>query len=301
MDAQVAAHLGELAALTAALCWSLNSLAFEAAGRRVGSLAVNYLRIFVAFPLLTLTAWLTRGLALPLDAPPHAWLWLSISGLVGFVFGDIFLFRAFVEIGSRISLLIRSLGPPITALLSFLLLGERLAPRGLVGIFLVTLGISLVILGRSPQEKKVRLNRPLKGVIYAALGAVGEALGMVLSKLGMGSYNALAATQIRLLAAFLAFTLIITWGKKWPEMARALRDLPALRFITLGAILGPFLGVAAALFALQRTPAGIASSLTSLSPVLIIPFSMLIFKEKVLPKEVLGALISIAGVALLFL
>lgn len=147
----------------------------------------------------------------------------------------------------------------------------------------------------------MRLNRPLKGVIYAALGAVGEALGMVLSKLGMGSYNALAATQIRLLAAFLAFTLIITWGKKWPEMARALRDLPALRFITLGAILGPFLGVAAALFALQRTPAGIASSLTSLSPVLIIPFSMLIFKEKVLPKEVLGALISIAGVALLFL
>lgn len=250
---------------------------------------------------MTLTAWLTRGLALPLDAPPQAWLWLSISGLVGFVFGDIFLFRAFVEIGSRISLLIRSLGPPITALLSFLLLGERLAPRGLVGIFLVTLGISLVILGRSPQEKKVRLNRPLKGVIYAALGAVGEALGMVLSKLGMGSYNALAATQIRLLAAFLAFTLIITWGKKWPEMARALRDLPALRFITLGAILGPFLGVAAALFALQRTPAGIASSLTSLSPVLIIPFSMLIFKEKVLPKEVLGALISIAGVALLFL
>lgn len=92
MDAQVAAHLGELAALTAALCWSLNSLAFEAAGRRVGSLAVNYLRIFVAFPLLTLTAWLTRGLALPLDAPPQAWLWLSISGLVGFVFGDIFLF-----------------------------------------------------------------------------------------------------------------------------------------------------------------------------------------------------------------
>ena len=85
------------------------------------------------------------------------------------------------------------------------------------------------------------------------------------------------------------------------DRARALRDLPALRFITLGAILGPFLGVAAALFALQRTPAGIASSLTSLSPVLIIPFSMLIFKEKVLPKEVLGALISIAGVALLFL
>lgn len=93
---------------------------------------------------------------------PQAWLWLSISGLVGFVFGDIFLFRAFVEIGSRISLLIRSLGPPITALLSFLLLGERLAPRGLVGIFLVTLGISLVIWAAAPRRKS-EAEPPLEG------------------------------------------------------------------------------------------------------------------------------------------
>ena len=69
----------------------------------------------MAFPLLTLTALLTRGMPLPSDAAPEAWFWLSISGLIGFVLGDIFLFQALVEIGSRISLLISSLGPPITA------------------------------------------------------------------------------------------------------------------------------------------------------------------------------------------
>lgn len=84
-------------------------------------------------------------------------------------------------------------------------------------------------------------------------------------------------------------------------MARALRDRRAMGCISLGAVLGPFLGVTASLVALQHTAAGIVSSLSSLSPVLIIPFSMLFFKEKVLPKEVLGALISIAGVILLFL
>lgn len=185
--------------------------------------------------------------------------------------------------------------------MSFLILGERISPLGALGICLVMLGISLVILSRNPEEKKVKLNRPLRGVLFAALGALGDALGMVFSKLGMGSYNPLAATQIRLLAAFLAFTVIITLRKKWPEMAAAVRDPQALRFIALGAILGPFLGVTAALFALQHTAAGIVSSLTSLSPVLIIPFAILILKEKVLPKEILGALISIGGVFLLFL
>ncbi|WP_461371555.1 EamA family transporter [Candidatus Darwinibacter acetoxidans] len=135
----------------------------------------------------------------------------------------------------------------------------------------------------------------------ASLSHISKAMGLVFSKLGMGSYNALAATQIRLLAAFAAFTLLITVRRKWPEMARALRDRRAMGCISLGAVLGPFLGVTASLVALQHTAAGIVSSLSSLSPVLIIPFSMLFFKEKVLPKEVLGALISIAGVILLFL
>jgi len=71
--------------------------------------------------------------------------------------------------------------------------------------------------------------------------------------------------------------------------------------IAAGAILGPFIGVAFSLLALQYAPAGVVSSLTSISPILIIPFSIGVYKEKVLPKEILGALISIIGVVLLFL
>ena len=74
---------------------------------------MNYLRFFVAFPLLVVTALFARGLALPTDATGTMWLYLSISGLIGFVLGDIFLFQALVEIGSRISLLIKSMGPPM--------------------------------------------------------------------------------------------------------------------------------------------------------------------------------------------
>src|SRR5690554_5487861 len=301
MEHTAISHLGELAALTAALCWSLNAIAFEVAGKRVGSLAVNYLRIFVAFPLLTLTALLTRGMPLPSDAAPEAWFYLSISGLIGFVLGDIFLFQALVEIGSRISLLIKSMGPPLAALAGFLILGESISPLGLLGMLTTMFGIALVIVSRNPQEKWVKFNRPLRGIVFALLGAAGQALGLVFSKLGMGDYNPLAATQIRIIAAFISFTVLITLRKKWPEIRAAFKDRKALGSIAVGAVLGPFIGVTLSLAALQHAPSGIVSSLTSLSPILIIPFSVGVFKEKVLPKEILGALISIIGVIILFL
>ncbi len=295
------AYLGEIAALGTAICWTLNAMAFEAGGKKVGSLSVNYIRFFIAFPLLTITAFFARGLAFPVDATGSAWIYLSISGLIGFVLGDIFLFQALVEIGSRVSLLIKSLGPPIAALAGFLIMGESISAVGLLGMFITLLGIALVILSRNPDKKKVHFNRPLRGIFFAFLGALGQAMGLIFSKLGMGSYNPLAATQIRIIAAFIAFTVLITLRKKWPEIRAAFHHKEAIGQIALGAVLGPFIGVALSLTALQYAPAGVVSSLTSISPILIIPFSIGVFKEKVLPKEIIGALISIIGVVILFL
>ncbi len=293
-------HFGELAALGTAICWTFNSIAYEKAGKKVGSLSVNYLRLFVAFSLSSAGAWLTRGLLLPTDASGRTWFWLLISGLLGFVLGDIFLFEAYVQIGSRISLLIMSASPPLAALAGFLFMGERIGVVGLLGMFLTMAGIGAVILSRSPDERKVRFNRPAKGLMYATLGAVGQALGLTFSKLGMGTYNAFAATQIRLIAAFIGFTIIITVRKKWPEIKAALGDKKALGYITLGSVLGPFIGVNLALLALQHTATGIVSSLSSISPIVIIPISIAILKEKVTAKEILGAVVAIFGVILLF-
>lgn len=300
MTAFLESHLGELAALVTALCWTLNAIAYEAAGKKIGSLAVSYIRLFFAFFLLTASVWVWRGLPLPVDASGKAWFWLLISGLVGFVLGDMFLFEAFVSIGSRISLLIMSAAPPLAALAGFILMGERLSLLNILGMLITMVGISLVILGKNPRAKGVSFIRPLRGIMFASLGAVGQALGLVFSKLGVGSYNPMAATQIRMIAAILAYTLIISLRKKWPEIRSAFRVKTAMRNLVIGSFLGPFIGVTLSLVALQHTATGIVSSITSLSPVLIIPLSITVFKEKVLPKEILGALVSIAGVVLLF-
>jgi drug/metabolite transporter (DMT)-like permease len=294
-------HLGEIAALATALCWTVTAVAFEAAGKKVGSLSVNLIRLVMAFVLISLFGLFSRGMLLPTDATGSAWIWLSFSGLIGFVIGDLFLFQAYVEIGSRISMLIMSTVPPITAITGFVLMGERISLLGITGMIITISGIALVVLTKNPNEKNIRLSHPIKGLIYAFIGALGQAFGLVFSKFGMGDYNPFAATQIRIIAAIIGFSIVITIVKKWGNLGVAFKDLRAMKNITIGSFFGPFIGVSLSLVAVQHTSTGIVSTITSITPILLIPTSIIIFKEQILPREIVGAIITIIGVTLLFI
>lgn len=297
-------HLGEIAALATAACWTVTAMAFESAGKRVGSLPVNLLRLLMAILLLSGFTMVTRGLPLPFDASAHAWFWLSVSGIVGFLLGDLFLFRAFVVIGSRISMLIMAAVPPITAVLGWLLMGETLTATNLVGMGLTMAGISWVVLERGKGESdaaRPRQPRPLAGIMLAFGGAFGQAVGLVLSKYGMGDYDAFAATQIRIIAGTAGFILLFFIRPTWHRVGAALRDGAAMGRITLGAVFGPFLGVSLSLLAVQHTEAGVAATIMSIVPILIIVPAVLVFKERPTFREVAGAVVAVAGVAVMFL
>jgi len=294
-------HLGELAALGTAVCWTITPMAFESAGRRIGSLTVNLIRLLLALILLSLFNGATRGLILPVDASSRTWLWLAVSGLIGFCIGDLCLFRAFVVLGSRLSMLMMALVPPITAMIGWIIMNEHLAPRDWASMALTIGGVAWVVLERKRDEKGNHIRHPISGLLLGLGGALGQAMGLVLSKFGMGDYNAFAATQIRVLAGSAGFAilfLVIGW---WPRVVAAFQDRRAIAHTTLGAIFGPFLGVSLSLVAVQNTEAGVAATIMALVPVLIIAPSVLIFKERVTTRAVVGAVIAVSGTVLLFL
>lgn len=293
-------HIGEMAALMTAVCWSFTSLSFEAAGKRVGSLPVNVIRLVLGFIFLSVFTFFVRGMILPFDASMHVWIWLSLSGLVGFVIGDLFLFQAFVEAGARISMLMMSLVPPITAVISWLILGETLTWFEILAMAMTVCGVALVVLERN-AENRVTFSRPIKGILYAFGGAVGQAVGLILSKYGMGDYDAFAATQIRIITGIIGFALIFIIFRRTKTLIPAIRNTMAMKLTALGAFFGPFLGVSLSLFAVQHTQAGIASTIMALPPILIIPLAILLFREKVTEREFIGALIAVGGTTLFFI
>jgi drug/metabolite transporter (DMT)-like permease len=294
-------YTGELAALGTAFFWTITALSFETAGKRVGSLSLNVIRLVIGFGFLAVFLALFRGAPLPLDATAHHWVWLSISGVVGFTLGDFLLFKGFILIGSRISMLIMALVPPLTALIGWIVMGETLSPANFLGMALVVGGISLVVLERSPDRRQVKFSRPLRGVLAAFGGAVGQAVGLVLSKYGMGDYDAFAATQIRIIAGTAGFCVVITLMGLWPRIGAALRDRKAMGMMSLGSFFGPFLGVSFSLLAVKHTATGIAATIMSIVPVLIIVPAVVLFKERLTSREIVGAVLAVVGVAVLFL
>ncbi|NOX86317.1 MAG: DMT family transporter, partial [Chlorobi bacterium] len=107
--------------------------------------AVNLIRLLLAVLFLSLLTYFTRGLVLPTDASAHNWIWLGLSGIVGFIIGDYFLFSSYPIIGSRMAMLIMTLAPPLAAFLSWIVLGETMNLQGLLGMLLVLAGISIAI------------------------------------------------------------------------------------------------------------------------------------------------------------
>lgn len=299
-------YFGEFAALLTAVFWTVTSMSFESAGKRVGSLAVNLIRLWIALIIYAIYLQVTRGMFLPFDAGAERWIWLGLSGLVGFVIGDLLLFQAFVVVGARISMLIMAFAPPITAIIGWIVLGEVLTPMNWLGMAITIFGISLVILKRQKSNGSTRLPLltsaySIRGILLAFGGAVGQGAGLVLSKKGMGSYDAFASSQIRVLSGIVGFSLIFLFMKRWRRVGQALRNGPAMKRIALGSVFGPFLGVSFSLLAVQHTQAGIAATIMAIVPVLIIPPAIILFKEKPNWKEIAGAIIAVCGVALFFL
>ena len=308
-------HLGEFAALLTAVFWTVTALAFESASKKIGSLTVNLVRLCMAFIFLGSWSLYARGEFLPMGASTHNWIWLSVSGVIGFVLGDLFLFKSYVVMSARISMLIMSLAPPMAALIGWLVMGETMTGQNILGMFLTLTGIAIVILERKKNEpedfldktlkkkkkRKVKFSYPVKGLLLAFGGAAGQAGGLVLSKYGMADYDTVAATQIRVITGVIGFAFIFTVLGRWNRLKDAFRNRVAMGRLTIGAFFGPFLGVTFSLMAVKHTSTGIASTIMAIVPVLIIPPAMIFFKEKITLREVLGAFIAIGGVAMFFI
>lgn len=292
-------HSGEIAALAVALCWTISAIALEIASKRGGSLSVNFLRLIMSFAMISVFTLLVRGKLMPFDASAHQWFWLLLSGVVGFVIGDYFLFKAFISIGSRLSMVVMTTAPLLASLGGFLFLNENLKFLQIVAMSITLLGVVLAIYTRRTGAQAAHWST--KGVLFGFGGALGQAGGLLLSKYGMEQYDAFAATQIRLLAGIVGFFVLLAVMRKFKDAFNSLTDRKAISGITLGAFFGSFLGVGLSLYAIQRTSTGVASAIMSIVPILIIVPSVIVLKQKIKILEAIGAVLSVIGVILFFI
>jgi drug/metabolite transporter (DMT)-like permease len=294
--------IGELAAVLTSIAWSGTSVLFTKATEQVGSIIVNRIRVVLALVFLMLLNWAFYGYLLPLDAGTDQWLWLALSGAIGYALGDVFLFQSFLYLGAQRGMLMMSLAPLMSAGLAWRFFGETLSGIQMLGVLLTLAGIAWVIVRRNSSEPGQHFS-PVQGVLFGLGAATGQAVGFVLSKQGLAdNFSPIAGNSIRMLAAVIVLWALASLQGKTRETIDSMRAKPKVfGWLTMAAFTGPVLGATLSLFALQHTQVGIASTLIALPPVFLLPIGWLVFKEKFDWGAVLGTLVAIGGVALLFL
>ena len=295
-------QLGELAAIGTAFLWTLSALAWTSAGKDMGALAMSFIRLMVTCVFLSIYGQIFLGSALPLNADGQTWLLLATSGFFGFFIADLCLFKAFLLIGPRVSLLIQSLTPPLSAIMAWIFLGDKLLLKDWIGMAITLSGVVWVILERPETPEEHRRRRHIaRGVFLAVVAAVSGAVGLVFSKKGIGNYDAAVATYIRVIGALAGYAVLLTLVWRWPVVFRAVRRAKAMGILMFGSFVGPFLGVILCMVSLRYCHAGVVSTIINTMPVLILPFIIVLYHEKVSLRAGGGAVLSVLGVAMLVL
>ena len=308
-------HLGEIISLVVAVSWTVTAIFADKASHRLGSMTTNVIRLTLASVFLAVLLWITLGQPYPVYADGKAWLWLGLSALVGYVFGDWCLFNSYLVIGARFGQLFMTLAPPMAAIAGWAMLGETLTWKSVLAMIVTLSGIAISILSRG-EGHKMKLSLPLKGVLLGLGAGAGQGVGLVLSKIGMQHYESavpvdapglmdtmlpFASTMIRALIGSVGFLCLMALQKDLPRLKAATHDRKGLTYAVILTLFGPVFGVSLSLMAVQYTDAGIASTLMALTPVLIILPYAIMYKQKIRLKEILGVTVSMIGVAMFFL
>ena len=293
-------YIGEICAVATAFCWAITSYSFTNVTRKIGSVQVNIDRMILASILLMILI-LVSGISMDLNLKQI--LNLIISAILGLVWGDSFLFKSFQLIGARLGMIIMALVPVLSTILAFFFLNELISLLGMVGMILTITGIIVVVVEQRQRDgSSFSLNS--KGIFYGMIGALGQASGLIFAKFAFqaGNLNGFSASFIRLFfASIIILPLALAFRRYKSPYHLYSNNKSSIKIMLIGTIFGPVLGITLSLVAIEYAKIGIASTLMATIPIIMLPISKFYFKEELGWKAVLGAVIAVAGAAIIFM
>lgn len=301
---------GELIAILTTLCWSLGIFPFTEAAKRIGAGPLNQYRLLLAWIIISVILFFFNDLniiQLFATPQPYHYIFLGLSGIIGFSIGDYCSFTSFKLLGPKLGSLYTTFAPGAALIIGYVALNETINFIGIIGILTTIGGVIWLTFSKKDayEASKIGYKRDRKGIIYGIIGALCQGTGLVLSKYGMDYYSeklpTMHAVWIRLLFAFIAaFVVSILLGKlksnSKPIFTNEKNNLP---FLFLGTLLGPVMGVTLSLMAIQQLEVAVAQTIFALLPLFVLPISLIVYKEKITLQSVFACFIALTGVLLL--
>lgn len=303
------ALFGLAAAAMAAMFWAGATVMYRRIGRVMPPVRMNLTKNLLATGLLL--AVVGGGALWSGDAPfslaaPLMGL-LILSGVVGIGIGDTCFFAALNRIGARRTLLMFMLAPVCTAALAWPVLGETLAPLQMVGIAATVAGVAWVIAERNHAASDGHVDA--LGITFAVAAALCQAAGALMTRhvFAQGEIGSAPSAVVRIVAGSAILVLMLPLDRRFPEAGGNDANHPqrpsaqkTWLLLGLAMFMGTFLGIWLQQVAFKSdAKVGVAQTLLSTSPLFVLPI-VAVLGDRVSRRAVVGALISLVGVAVLF-
>lgn len=297
--------IGQLLALVTALCWAQNSLIYAHVGAKVSSNTTAHIRMWIALPLMMIVHLVFEGSLYPIGMDAGNVVLIGLSGVLGFCIADLFIFSSFVQLGARQTMVIMTTSPLFSALMARIWLNERLTALQVSAMFITLAGVAWVVLADRGSGVAGERQRLLKGLVFALLGSLTQAIAYILVDMGMSdTISAVSANVTRLFWGLLALAIFSLARRSFLTdfsrfAGKAARH--SLLLILLAAIIGPVLGIILNLQALRMAPVGVVTTLSQLTPVMLLPLEKFVMKRPVHLSAVSGTVVAVAGSVMLFI
>lgn len=307
-----------LPSLLTAFLFAASGICGRRSAAAFGSLRANALRLALASFLLGL--WVTKTMSI--DFTARSVQRLLLSGVVGFGLGDAALFLAYTRIGARLTILVNLCSAPMVgAFLDWVWLGAKIGPVQMLASLVILIGVALALgTGRQGQgsgedshpSKGTSLR--LSGVGFALVAGFGQGCGATLSRHAHAAaledgtvINGVAQAFVRTLPG-LVFAWMV-WALSRAIGRLRLRVAPlsgttlasGVPWLLGAALFGPVLGVSCFQWALSGAGSALVLSITATAPIIIMPLSACIEKDRPGSLAILGAVVAVAGVMLMTL
>jgi len=290
-------------AFLTAFFFSFSGVCASRSTRLIGPIKANFYRLVFGFACLALYAYtLGQGHRGP------GLVWFMVSGAVGVGLGDTATFLAIRRIGPRLSvMLVQCLTAPIGAVVEWLWLGTRLTPFQMMGSAVILLGSGLALW----PEKKIDISPALlrAGIIFGSLGALGQALGAVITRkadetnaIAHLHVNGMTAAYQRMVGALIVGIIIYYAIELFLRRKRTHMIVPtavlqkAAPWIVLNALSGLVLGISCYQWALQNTATGIVLAIVATTPLIVMPMAYLLDNDRPSRRALLGGVVAVVGV-----
>ncbi|MBL6932687.1 MAG: DMT family transporter [Rhodospirillales bacterium] len=294
--------IADLAAFGAAVTWAIGSTISVEPARQLGAVAFNRIRMIVVFFMLaavtsTYGGWQTIRME---DVGL-----LALSGFIGIFIGDTALFSGLSRLGPRRNSILFATNAPISAVLGYFFLAEVLNSGSIIGCTLVLAGVILsIIFGK--RRGQIHKWEDIHGSLVVGIG-IGllagfcQAVGALFAKPALeAGADPVAVSAIRVgVAAFCLLLTVLAPGQR--TRARVKITLPLFGRIALSGFIGMGIGMSLLLFALARESTGIVMTLSSMTPIMILPILWFMTRERPALGAAIGAALAVAGTGLIFL